>query len=257
MSSKPSLKRLYLLLIVLMYSMISTGAYAQGTTADPALSFKKDYPAVTIESIEKTEIDGIYEVFSGGNILYYSPKTGNLIFGEMITRDFRNVTMDRKNVLIAAALKTVPLDKAIRIGTGKHVVIEFIDIDCPYCRQLEEYFNKQDDVSRYVFLLPLEKIHPDSMKKAIAVLCSPDRSGAYRYAMKGNYDNMDAPACSSGDVSRLLEEYKAVAMKVGVQGTPALWIDGVSVSGANIPQIESLLIGSGELAAKGKEVKPQ
>jgi thiol:disulfide interchange protein DsbC len=229
-------------LISFVVTMICAGdAYSKEPKDDSATSFKKDYPAVTFESIEQTAIDGLYEVIAGNNILYYHPGTGNVLFGEIITKSFVSITAEKRNKLVSARLKELPLNKAIRLGKGKNVVIEFTDIDCPFCRKLEEYFDKRDDVTRYVFLLPLESIHPKAAKKSIAVLCSVNRGAAYKDAMKGLLDDKDNSPCTDGHAVKLLEEYKESAMKLGVQGTPALWVNNTPVMGADIPQIDQIL----------------
>ncbi len=229
--------------------------FAENSASDPGASFTRDYPAVTVETIEKTGIEGLYEVFAGGNLFYYHPKTGNLLFGEMITRDFRNITAERRNERIASVLKTLPLDKAIRIGTGKNIVIEFTDVDCPFCRKLEDLFEKREDVTRYVFLFPLTQIHPDSLKKSLAVLCSQDRTKAYKNAAAGLFDGKDMPECGD-EAARLLDEHREFGGRLGIQGTPALWVNTTPVEGANAVQIERLLNAGNEAHSLRKEVKP-
>lgn len=246
----------FILIAAFLAVVTATDAEARGALEDVSVSFTKDYPAVSIEHIEKTDVEGLYEIQAGCNILYYHPKTGNVLFGEMISKTFSNITSDRKAVLLSSVLKALPLTKAIKIGSGKNVVIEFTDIDCPFCRKLEEFFEKRSDVTRYVYLFPIEKLHPDSAKKSVAVLCSSDKPGAYREAVKGIHDSGDIPACPKDGPAALLEDHLALAGKLCVQGTPALWINGTPVAGANIPQIDQLL-SSGEITQiKGKEVKP-
>lgn len=210
-------KKIYLFLISVLVAACGE-AYAGKALSNAAESFRKDYPSVRFDKIEKTEIDGVYEVAAGGNVFYYHQKTGNILFGEMITKNFKNVTAERRNSLIASFLKSLPLDKAIRIGQGKDTVIEIVDIDCHFCRKVEDFFEKQKDVSRYVFLFPLEKLHPQSLRKSIAVLCSRNQADAYQKAMKGHYDGSDANACSNQDAARLLDEHKEIAKRLGVQG---------------------------------------
>lgn len=244
---------------LLVSGMVVIGAgsaLSREQKVDPAASFKKDYPAVTYESVEKTDIDGVYEVVAGGNVFYYHPKTGNVLFGEMITKAFTNITADRRNNLVAKKLKSLPLNKALRLGTGKHAVVEFTDIDCPFCRKIEEYFEKRDDVTRYVFLLPLDSLHPDSRKKSLKVLCSENMAGAYKDAMKGAYDGKDIAICDDKEVVKLLEEHKAMAGSLGIQGTPALWVDTAPVMGANIPLIDQLLSSDAIAQSQRKEVIP-
>jgi thiol:disulfide interchange protein DsbC len=236
--------------------VIPPDAHSKEPKDDPSVSFRKDYPAVSFESVEKTAIKGLYEIVAGGNVFYYHPESGNILFGEMITKTFANVTAERRNSLMAARLKDLPLGKAIRIGNGKNIVIEFTDVDCPFCRKLEEYFEKRSDVTRYVFLSPIESLHPESTKKSMAVLCAEDRSGTYRDVMKGVYDGKEVPACNNEDAAKMLAEQREFGAKLGVQGTPALWIDNVPVAGANIALIEQLLSPDKEHTVQRKEVKP-
>jgi thiol:disulfide interchange protein DsbC len=238
--------------------MICLGTTAQSAELKdgPAASFRKDYPVATFESVGRTDIDGLYEVVAGGNVFYYHPKTGNVIFGEMLTKTFTNVTAERRNSLLSGLLKDLPLEKAIRIGNGRNVVIEFTDVDCPFCRKLEEYFEKRSDITRYVFLSPIEGLHPESMKKSMAVLCAEHPSEAYRDAVQGIYDGREVPACNNENAAKMLSEHREFAAKLGVQGTPALWINSVPVAGANIPLIEQLLSADKERNLPRKEVKP-
>lgn len=226
-------------------SVISAGdGYSKEIKIDAAASFKRDYPSVTVESIQPAGIDGLYEVVAGNNIIYYHPKTGNILFGEILTKDFVNLTAEKRTNLVSAKLKQLPLGTAIRIGNGKNVVIEFTDIDCPFCRKLEEYFEKRDDVTRYIFLMPLESIHPKSEKKSLAVLCSADRTLAYKSAMKGQLDDTDISPCSDTGAVKLLHDHKEWAMKLGVQGTPALWVNNMPITGADVRMIDQVLSGS-------------
>jgi thiol:disulfide interchange protein DsbC len=241
-------------IVLIVFSVIANfePCYADSLIKKTADSFKKDYPSVQADNIEKTAIEGLYEVTAGGNVFYYHEKSGNILFGEMITKNFKNITADRRNNVVASFLKSLPLDKAIRIGNGKNTVIEVLDIDCPYCRKVEEFFEKKNDLSRYVFLFPLEKIHPKSFDKSVAVLCSKNPAESLRQAMKGRYDKEDPAPCPDAGANKLLAEHMEISRNLGVRGTPALWINGVSIPGANIPQIEQLLPSN----KAGKEVKP-
>lgn len=54
----------------------------------------------------------------------------------------------------AAWLKDIPLRQAIRIGTGRQVVIEVSVPDCRLSRRMVRYWDMRQDVTRYVSLLP-------------------------------------------------------------------------------------------------------
>lgn len=203
--------------------------------------FRKNYPGVEYESFQKTDIPGVYEVARGGNALYFSPPDF-LVLGE-IWRDGKSVTALRRDERISALIKDLPLDKALKIGDGPNTVIEFSDPDCPFCRKAGEWFEKRDDITRYVFFYPLTNIHPDAEKKAKRILCSDYPASAYLSVMKGDLDNGEfelLPSCKE-KADPLLSESISRARKLGVSSTPTFWINGVRVNGANFQRIETLL----------------
>jgi len=136
----------------------------------------------------------------------------------------------------------IPLDRAIRIGSGDTAVIEFSDPDCRFSRRMVRYWDLRHDVSRYVFLVAL-KNHPEAPKKARYILCAPDREAAYRAVYAGGFDfgeqELDRPCDDHG----LLRLHRELADRLGVTGTPTYVIRGVKIDGANVKEIERLLGG--------------
>ncbi|RII25344.1 MAG: protein-disulfide isomerase [Geobacter sp.] len=140
----------------------------------------------------------------------------------------------------AAWLTGIPLDKAIRIGTGTQVVIEVSDPDCRFSRRMVRYWNLRRDVTRYVFLIALKE-HPDAAGKVRYILCAPDREAAYREAYAGKLDFDEKTADRSCDVQELQNLHRDVAARLGAVGTPTYVINGVKVDGAKVAEIERLL----------------
>jgi len=228
------------LLVVVAFS----GSYAlaennaDGTAAAAAL--RKLYPNSPVGEVSKTDIDGLYEVVSGGNIIYFHPKTGTIFTGDMI-RGGKSLTQARLNEISAKFLKDLPMEKSLRVGKGKKEIIEFSDTDCPYCRKADEYLAKRTDVTIRLFLYPLPN-HPDARKKSLKILCSTDSAAAYRDAMVGKLDgNFALPDGCEAKKSALLEEHIAWGKKLGVSGTPAFWINGEKVNGYDVQRLEQLL----------------
>ena len=189
-----------------------------------------------------SSVDGLYEVISGQNVIYLDPKTGVRLIGEMYTKEGKNLTVESRDKAAAqAVLKELPLDKAIKIGKGKNKVIMFTDPDCPFCRKMEDYFRDRKDVTRYVYLLPLEQLHPKALDKSKTILCSKDREKAFLDAVAGSLDNTVLKPCSDEKVVNLLAETKSLAQKLGIQGTPYLIVNGVPVRGADTKRIDELL----------------
>lgn len=207
-------------------------------------NLKKNFPNLRVDSVKESPIKGLYEIVAGNQVFYFSPD-GYLMFGELWSKDGKNLTAEMREKVLAEKVKSIPLDKALKIGSGPRQVIEFTDPDCPYCRKVDEFLAKRTDVTRYVFFFPLRQIHPDAEKKARYILSQKDREKAFREVVSGALDGKPAPESIHQDA--MLEEMEQVAKSVGVRGTPALWIDGTAVNGADIPRITALL--------DGKEVK--
>ena len=211
--------------------------------ATPEESFRKTFPNIPMEGIAPTDIPGLYEVVSGGRIIYYAPGPEQLIVGEILTKDRKSLTQARNNELMAKNFKDLPLEKAVKIGSGPHTVIEITDPDCPFCRKASSYFAAKKDVTRYVFFYPIAQLHPKAEPKVLYVLCAKDQAKAYEEAMTGKLDEMKFTPCDDAAAAELLKTHKATGEKAGGGsiGTPLFMIDGQVVKGANIPQIEKIL----------------
>ena len=142
----------------------------------------------------------------------------------------------------AAWLKGIPLRQAIRIGTGRQVVVEVSDPDCRFSRRMVRYWDMRQDVTRYIFLVAL-KNHPEAAGKARYILCAADRAAAYREVYAGGLDFGERALDRQCDDHGLLEKHRDVAARLGVTGTPTYVISGVKIDGAKVGEIERLLGG--------------
>jgi len=203
-------------------------------------NFKKLFPNIPVDSIGPTEIKGIYEIVSQNQIGYFAPEPGYLILGEMIDRNGTNVTAKRRNETIAAKSKDLPLNKALKIGSGKNTILEFTDPDCPYCRKASSFLSQKTDVTRYVFFLPLP-MHKDAENKVKYIFCSNDKAKAYEEAMQGKLDNQKYEICKKQEVDDLVSIHKEASKKMGVNSTPFFIVNGKPISGANTPEIDKAL----------------
>ena len=224
---------------VIMAAMLALSCLAAQSETEVRQMLAKSFPGIKVGEIRGSDIPGLYEVEAGSNIIYFYPEKGLLVFGEIWTKDGRNVTAEKKMQLSAAKLKDVPLDKAVKIGNGRNKVIEFTDPDCPYCRKAAAFFKGRDDVTLYVFFFPLP-IHKDAEAHARYVLCAADKGHALEEVMSGQLDGKQT-ACPDKKADTLLREHVDLGTELGVRATPAFWINGQYVAGANIPAIEGLL----------------
>jgi len=203
-------------------------------------NFKKLFPNIPVESIMPTEIKGVYEVVSQNQIGYFAPEPGYLILGEIIDRNGTNITVKRRNENIASKSKDLPLDKALKIGNGKNIILEFTDPDCPYCRKASSFLSQKTDVTRYVFFLPLP-MHKDAENKVKYIFCSNDKAKAYEEAMQGKLDSQKYEICKKPEIDDLVRIHKDASKKMGINSTPFFIVNGKSISGANTPEIDKAL----------------
>ena len=204
----------------------------------------KEVTSINVEAVEKTPIEGIYEIVAnkGSIIFYYAPKSELIIFGEIYDKNKKSLTQEKRDQLQAQKLADIPLDKAIKIGTGKNKIIEFTDPDCPYCRKAALYF-KDKNVTKYVYLIPIAQLHPKSEEKAKYILAAEDKAKAYYEVMSGAKDKDDLGSQKvSKDVNAMYQTQQSIGNAIGITGTPVFWINGKYVQGANIKMFDTLLI---------------
>lgn len=220
--------------LVLALAAVSFAAPA----ANPEAAFRSAFPQVPFESITPSEITGLYEVVTGQNVFYYYPEKDLIVTGEIIGKDLKSRTAERKAALATKLVKDLPLDKAVKIGDGKNVVIEFTDPDCQFCRKASEYFTKRSDVTRYVFFAPLA--HPAAITKIEYILGAENKAEAYDAMMLGQEIPATAKTASPA-VKKLAQEHMALARKVGIQGTPTFFVKGQQIVGADTQKLDELL----------------
>ena len=141
-------------------SALSLLAISQIALADEA-SLKKAlevaYPKFKIESVVKTPYTGLYEVFMGGQIIYTDEKLTFLIAeGRLVDpKTKKDITGERLEELTKIDFNSLPLDQAIKVvkGNGSRKLVVFSDVDCPYCKRLEQNeLTNITDVTIYTFL---------------------------------------------------------------------------------------------------------
>lgn len=138
-----------------------------------------------------------------------------------------------------ASAKDLDLTKAVKVGNGKIMVIEFTDPDCPFCRKAEAYFQKRSDVTRYVFFIPL-KSHPESKGKVQYILSAKDKAKAFNEASSDSFDRGKLSEITAEGI-RLQNEHEEIARANGMNATPTFMIYGRIVKGFDQKKLEQLL----------------
>lgn len=201
--------------------------------------FKLTFTNTVPEFIGPSEVPGMYEVLTGGRLLYFWPDKKWLFFGEIYDATGRSISAERLGELMKGRVDALVLDEAVKVGDGPIKVIEFVDPDCPYCRQWHDLAKTRSDLTRYVFFVPQDALHPLAAKKAEHILCAKDPIKT----LEGMYERADATdklvGCEAGR-SRL-DHHRQYAQKLGLSGTPSLVINGQVVAGFQPARINNLL----------------
>jgi len=135
------------------------------------------------------------------------------------------------------------------------MIVEFSDFQCPYCRKaqpaLKELLEKYPGrVSLAYRDFPLRQIHPQAQGAAEASRCAGeqgkfweyhdalvagklDREGLVEHARGLSLDEKRFETClESGKYRALIEQDLQEGTQAGVSGTPAFFVNGVFLSGA-------------------------
>lgn len=229
------------ILLILASMLLATIAYAaDASEATVKAALLKKYPQIQIQSVGKTPLAGIYEVFADGQIHYTDEKATYLFVNAMMidTDKKTNLTEDRMNKLNAVAFDQLPLDLAFRKvkGKGTRKLAYFGDPNCGYCKKFEQDLARIDDVTVYVFLYPV--LGPDSLQKAKSVWCSKDKIKVWDDQLLNNIAPTGPGTCDTP-----IDKILAFGKSKNITGTPTMFfVDGTRVPGA-IPfeQIEQKL----------------
>jgi thiol:disulfide interchange protein DsbC len=241
----------------LLAATAASAADGAGESDDAAAALRayleQKYPRFEADSIEKTPLDGIYQVVSGTDIMYISADGRYLLRGSLIDLEAqRNLTQNRKGALVRERIGQLDADDMLVFppanGPAEYRITVFTDTTCPYCKRLHSDLlalrQKHPLEIRYL-LFPRAGLDSEAADQMRRVWCSDDPQAALTAAKQGETVAGDADACDTP-----MARHHELARQLGIDGTPFLIVgdDGPVVSGYR-PQskLESMLgIGSNE-----------
>jgi thiol:disulfide interchange protein DsbC len=217
---------------------------SQTASADEASvrkAFSAKFPKAQVQSVTKLPYLGLYEIVVEGEVLYADEDFEYLIDGSIIsTKTMSNLTEQKKRKLSAIPFADLPFEYAFKKvkGNGERKLAVFSDPDCPFCKRVEGDLAKLDNVTIYMFLYPIESLHPNAPEMSKRIWCSPDKAKAWDdYLLRGI-----APS-ANGSCQNPVDKIVDFGRKKGINATPTL----VFESGARVPgaisaaQIENYL----------------
>jgi thiol:disulfide interchange protein DsbC len=225
------MKKLTAIILASAALLMTNTGFADEAAVKKALA--EFMPGSSVDSIKASEVKGLYEVVTGGNIFYASEDGRYLIQGQLFDAVAKkNITENKLADVRKAALEKVGEKKMIifKPEASKHVVSVFTDIDCGYCRKLHSEIDQylaQGITVRYLFF-PRAGKGSDSYSKAVSVWCAADNQKALTAAKKG--DSLDKKTCDNP-----IDEHMALGEAFGMSGTPMIITEKGNVLPGYVP----------------------
>lgn len=197
-----------------------TALLAQADEAAVRGALQQNFPADAIKSIAKTPVPGVLEAVVDNRIFYLTEDGRYLLGGPLIDiKANQNLTQAHLDQINTIPFDSLPLKRAIKIvkGNGSRRLAIFEDPDCPYCKKLEQEMRDIDNLTAYVFLFPIEQLHPGSANKSKAIWCAKDRAKAWDDAMRTGTVPGGAANCANP-----VEKNIAYGREHGINGTPTM-----------------------------------
>ena len=210
--------------------------------ADAQRQLRQTFTNLSFEDFGPAPVKGaIYQATAGGRIIYFAPESGHLLFAAVYDKNGINVTAMAQDASARKRLGAIDPADALVIGpAGAPQVIEFTDPDCPYCQALDRFWAAKaaegKPVQRLIYFV--STIHPDAAAKAEHILCSPDKEAAFAVLLK----------CQAGQ-QKVAKDARTVS-KMGIAGTPTLFVDGKLVSGFQQAELQAFLDQKGNADAQ-------
>lgn len=259
------IKRFTFAIIFMLTVFIYVGGSAYASLINTSPWVKSDIhkiiPRTKILKIINTPVAGMYgALINTGQIIYVVPKSKVIFFGAMFTEKGKNITKYDVSYLqkgkVGKILDAIDLSKAIKIGHGSIKVIEFANIDCPFCRAAERMFYNSKKMSakitRYIYLIPQPRIHPHSANMELYYFTKVlGKSDAYKakelnkimvdqvYLTK--HGNISPKFTASVKAIKRLSYDTNLAKEFSINGVPYFIIKNTAVLGINVKKIYKLL----------------
>lgn len=178
---------------------------------------------------------------------------------------------------------------------AKVTIINFDDLECGYCARMHQTFfpatmDRYKGLVKFIYKdFPLEEIHPWALHAAVDANCLADQSGdvywkyvdylhthghdiegedrdikksyaaldrvAKQQATLGKLDEPKLDACVAKQDESKVKQSEQEALSMGLEGTPAIFIDGEKIPGA-LPENALWVVIDRALRAQGVQPPP-
>ncbi|MFT6030140.1 MAG: thiol:disulfide interchange protein DsbC [Oleiphilaceae bacterium] len=196
-------------------------------------NLSQSIPGLVIKSVEKTKMDGLFQVeTTSGEILFSSADGRYFVTGDMYStenNELVNLSEAKRESQRAQKISIIPDDQKIIFpakGEIKGKIAVFTDIDCGYCRKLHKEVPELNEMGIEVSYLafPRAGLKSESYNKYVSAWCADDKLAALTDAKNGKA--LEAKVCANP----ISNQYH-LGKEIGISGTPAIILQ----SGGLIP----------------------
>lgn len=208
-------------------AMTFSQAWADSLEDKLAAAFQATQPDLKIEQITASPAQGVSEVkLSNGDYLYATEGGRYLFAGRLIElsgSEFRDLTEERQQQDRADMLANIDLNKSITYkaqGTEQHEVFVFTDVSCGYCKNFHTHIDEiaQRGITVHYLAFPRAGVSSPVGELMGRAWCSEDQQSALTEIKSSNRLSQTPVPCRAP-----ISEHYALAQKLGVRGTPAIF----------------------------------
>lgn len=183
-------------------------------------------PRIEVVELKEAAIESFYEVqLSSGDLLYVS-KQGDYIFAgnllQITNEGLLDLTEAARSTQRSKTIQSVAIKDQVVFapkGETKAIVQVFTDSTCPYCSRLHEQvpeLNRQGVEVRYL-AFPRQGPQGKGFNDLVNVWCADNKQQAMTNAKAGK-------KIANKQCTNPVAEQYALGQKLGVQGTPAIFL---------------------------------
>ena len=212
--------------------------------ASPNMELAKSvFDPRVMSNAEESPIPGLYQFAQGAEVFYISADGRYVMQGEMIDLQTQNNVTEafRASERVKALTQLDPKTMiSVMPNAPQYQVTVFIDVDCPYCRVMQQNILEYTQRGIAIRYLAFPRSGPESVAalRMSQVWCSPDRLSALLLA------ETDQPLPNSrGDCTNIIRDHFATGLRMGIASTPSVILeDGTLIPGFVAPaNLEAIL----------------
>lgn len=233
--------RAWVFLLFLAALPLSMTAVADADLAAVKAKLAERLPHVPLDGLRASKtLPGWYELEHGMDLLYISGDARRLFVGDLIDLETRsNLTESWRTGTTKRLLDAVGESNMIVMGPKhpKRTITVFTDVDCPYCARLHQEVPEltRSGVKVRYLMFPRAGLGSPTYKRSVAVWCAADRVKAVGIAKAGG--KLDMKTCPNP-----VAEHYRLGLKLGVKGTPTIFLDDGTRLGGYVPSAQLLAI---------------